>query len=161
MKRTTIILLTLCSLLCGCAGERNAAPPVTEQTDANTFAPELLPAAENVNEWTLADFPGCFDSEWETARAEITLGEDYAGPVMGDISTRRGRIVGTDSNDEGETVIIVRVPYAEVVKYTKDLRSITRGSGSYSIQINGYAQAPADVTKKLVEEYQASRAAGN
>ena len=80
---------------------------------------------------------------------------------MGDISTRRGRIVGTDSNDEGETVIIVRVPYAEVVKYTKDLRSITRGSGSYSIQLNGYEQAPADVTKKLVEEYQASRAAGN
>ena len=58
-------------------------------------------------------------------------------------------------------MIIVRVPYAEVVKYTKDLRSITRGSGSYSIQINGYEQAPADVTKKLVEEYQASRAAGN
>ena len=80
---------------------------------------------------------------------------------MGDISTRRGRIVGTDSNDEGETVIIVRVPYAEIVKYTKDLRSITRGSGSYSIQLNGYEQAPADVTKKLVEEYQASRAAGN
>ena len=80
---------------------------------------------------------------------------------MGDISTRRGRIVGTDSNDEGETVIIVRVPYAEIVKYTKDLRSITRGSGSYSIQLNGYEQAPADVTKKLVEEYQVSRAAGN
>ena len=62
---------------------------------------------------------------------------------------------------EGETVIIVRVPYAEIVKYTKDLRSITRGSGSYSIQLNGYEQAPTDVTKKLVEEYQASRAAGN
>ena len=40
---------------------------------------------------------------------------------MGDISTRRGRIVGTDSNDAGETIIIVRVPYAEVVSYTKDL----------------------------------------
>ena len=43
MKRTTIILLTLCALLCGCAGERNEALPVTEQTNANTFAPELLP----------------------------------------------------------------------------------------------------------------------
>lgn len=95
------------------------------------------------------------------ADMEITVGEDYAGPVMGDISTRRGRIVGTDSNDEGETVIIVRVPYAEVVKYTKDLRSITRGSGSYSIQLNGYEQAPADVTKKLVEAYKEARAAGN
>lgn len=82
MKRTTIILLTLCALLCGCAGERNAAPPVTEQTDANTFAPELLPAAENANEWTLADFPGCFDGEWETAREEITLGEDLSVTVL-------------------------------------------------------------------------------
>ena len=71
--------------------------------------------------------------------------------VMGDISTRRGRIVGTDSNDAGETVIMVRVPYAEVVTYTKDLRAITRGSGSYSIELEGYEPAPADVTKKLVE----------
>ena len=95
------------------------------------------------------------------ADMEITVGEDYAGPVMGDISTRRGRIVGTDSNDAGETVIIVRVPYAEVVTYTKDLRSITRGSGSYSITLEGYEEAPHDVTKKLVEAYQAARAAGN
>ena len=55
----------------------------------------------------------------------IAVGESYAGAVMGDISTRRGRIIGTDSNDAGETVIMVRVPYAEVVSYTKDLRSIS------------------------------------
>ena len=54
----------------------------------------------------------------------ITVGEAYAGAVMGDISTRRGRIVGTDSNDEGETIIVVRVPYAEVLSYTKDLRCL-------------------------------------
>ena len=95
------------------------------------------------------------------ASMDIVVGEDYAGAVMGDISTRRGRIVGTDSNDAGETVIIVRVPYAEVVTYTKDLRSITRGSGSYSIMLEGYEEAPHDVTKKLVEAYQAARAAGN
>lgn len=82
MKRTTIILLTLCALLCGCAGERNAAPPVTEQTDANTFAPELLPTAENANEWTLADFPGCFDSEWETAREALALDEGLSVTVL-------------------------------------------------------------------------------
>ena len=82
MKRTTIILLTLCALLCGCAGERNEAPPVTEQTDANTFAPELLPTAENANEWTLADFPGCFDGEWETAREEIALDEGLSVTVL-------------------------------------------------------------------------------
>ena len=95
------------------------------------------------------------------ANLDVTVGEEYAGAVMGDISTRRGRIVGTDSNDAGETVIMVRVPYAEVVSYTKDLRALTRGSGSYTIELEGYEPAPADVTKKLVEAYQAARAAGN
>ena len=90
------------------------------------------------------------------ANMDIVVTEEYAGTVMGDISTRRGRIVGTDSTDEGETVIMVRVPYAEVVSYTKDLRAMTRGSGSYFIQLEGYDPAPADVTKKLVAEYQAA-----
>ncbi len=80
---------------------------------------------------------------------------------MGDISTRRGRIVGTDAGAAGETIIKVRVPYAEVIEYTKDLRSLTRGSGAYSIEIDGYEEAPHDVTKKLVAEYEAARAAGN
>lgn len=91
------------------------------------------------------------------ADMDITVGEAYAGAVMGDISTRRGRIVGTDSNDEGETVIVVRVPYAEVLSYTKDLRALSRGSGTYSVRLNGYEPAPYDVQKKLVEQYEASR----
>ncbi|MGN0047049.1 MAG: elongation factor G [Eggerthellaceae bacterium] len=92
------------------------------------------------------------------ADMSIEIPEEYAGAVMSDISTRRGRIVGTDSNDEGDTVILVRVPYAEVVTYTKDLRSITRGAGTYGLQINGYEQAPFEVAKKLSAEYAASRA---
>ena len=88
---------------------------------------------------------------------DISVGEAYAGAVMGDISTRRGRIVGTDSNDEGETIIVVRVPYAEVLSYTKDLRALSRGSGTYSVRLNGYEPAPYDVQKKLVELYEASR----
>ena len=82
MKRTTIILLTLCALLCGCAEERNAAPPVTEQAGANTFAPGLLPEAEDADEWTLADFPGCFDGKWETAREEHALDEGLSVTVL-------------------------------------------------------------------------------
>lgn len=91
------------------------------------------------------------------ADMDITVGEAYAGAVMGDISTRRGRIVGTDSNDEGETIIVVRAPYAEVLSYTKDLRALSRGSGTYSVRLNGYEPAPYDVQKKLVELYEASR----
>ena len=95
------------------------------------------------------------------ANLAVAVSEEYAGPVMGDIATPRGRIVGTDSNDAGETIILVRVPYAEVVTYTKDLRAITRGSGSYTIELDGYEEAPHDVQKKLVAEYQEKRAAGN
>ena len=95
------------------------------------------------------------------ANLRVTVPEEFAGAVMGDISTRRGRIIGTDSADQGQTVIIVSVPYAEVITYTRDLRSMTRGNGSYEIEVEGYEQAPADVQKKLVEAYQAARAEGN
>ena len=68
------------------------------------------------------------------ATMEVTVGEEYAGTIMGDISTRRGRIVGTDAGfAAGETIIKMRAPYAEVINYTKDLRSMTRGSGSYTL----------------------------
>lgn len=90
----------------------------------------------------------------------ITVNEEYAGAVMGDISTRRGRIVGTEAADPGETTILVRVPYAEVVTYTKELRALTRGSGSYTLELNGYQEAPYDVAEKMVAEYQEKRDAG-
>ena len=90
---------------------------------------------------------------------DITVGEEAAGSIMGDISQRRGRIVGTDSDDAGDTIIKVRVPYSEVIEYTKDLRAMTSGSGTYTLTINGYEEAPHDVAQKLAEEYQASRAA--
>ena len=95
------------------------------------------------------------------ATLDVTVGEEYAGTIMGDISTRRGRIIGTDAGEAGETVIKVRVPYAEVINYTKELRSLTRGSGSYVLTLEGYEEAPHDVTKKLVAAYEAARAAGN
>ncbi|MGI6033921.1 MAG: elongation factor G [Coriobacteriales bacterium] len=95
------------------------------------------------------------------ADLDISVGEAYAGAVMGDISQRRGRILGTDSDDAGDTIIMTRVPYSEVVDYAKDLRSLTSGTGTFSLMIHGYEQAPADVAKKLIEAYQEARAAGN
>ena len=92
------------------------------------------------------------------ARIDVTIPEEYAGTVMGDISTKRGRVIGTDSNDEGETIVLARVPYAEVIEYTKDLRSLSRGSGTFVMHLDGYEQAPMDVQKRLKEEYEASRA---
>ena len=88
----------------------------------------------------------------------VTVAEEYAGAIMSDVSTRRGRIIGTDSNNSGDTVIIAQVPYASLLTYTKDLRSITRGSGTFSLKMIGYENAPMDVQNKLVAAYQAARA---
>ena len=92
------------------------------------------------------------------ARVDVTIPEEYAGTIMGDFSTKRGRVIGTDSNDAGQTIVLARVPYAEVIEYTKDLRSMSRGAGTFEMHLDGYEQAPADVQKKLKEEYEASRA---
>ena len=91
------------------------------------------------------------------ARLDITVTEEFAGTIMGDIATRRGRIFGTDSDDFGMTINKARVPYGEVVEYTKDLRSMTRGTGSYILSMDGYEQAPRDVQEKLVAEYEAAK----
>ena len=92
------------------------------------------------------------------AEVSVTTPEEYAGAIMSDISVRRGRIIGTDSNDSGDTIIIARVPYANIITYTKDLRSLTRGCGAYTLEMKDYEQAPADVQAKLVEAYQVTRA---
>ncbi len=93
------------------------------------------------------------------AKMHITVTEEFAGAIMGDITTRRGRIYGTDSDDWGDTIIKARVPYANVVDYTKDLRSITRGTGSYELVMDGYEQAPRDVQDKLIAAYEESKQA--
>ena len=87
----------------------------------------------------------------------ITVDEEYAGAIMGDLPTRRGRIAGMDTNEKGNTVIRARVPYAEVVQYGKQLRSMTRGSGSYTIEVNGYEEVPRDTAQKIIEEFEASK----
>ena len=87
------------------------------------------------------------------------MGESYAGAVMGDISTRRGRIIGTDSNDAGETVITVRVPYAEVVSVHEGPAQPSRAARArYTLELEGYEPAPADVTEKARRRSLRSRA---
>jgi len=95
------------------------------------------------------------------ANLEVTVTEEYAGTIMGDFSTRRGRVAGMTTDDNGRTVVKARVPYKEVVTYARDLRSMTRGVGSYTIALEGYEEVPGDVSKKLVAEYQARREEAN
>lgn len=91
------------------------------------------------------------------ANIEVNVTEEYAGTIMGDFSTRRGRVAGMSTDENGRTIVKARVPYKEVVTYAKDLRSMTRGIGSYTIEVDGYEEVPGDISKKLIAEYQAKR----
>lgn len=92
------------------------------------------------------------------ATLEVRVPDQYSGAVMGDVSSLRGRVVGSDSPAPGVTVIKAQVPYAEVVHYSAHLRSISHGTGTYTMALTGYEQVPAETQKKLVEEFQKHRA---
>lgn len=91
----------------------------------------------------------------------ITVPDAYSGAVMGDISSIRGRILGMDAPEPGIQVIKAQVPYAEVTHYSPHLRSITSGTGSYTMSIDSYEQVPGDVQKRLVDLHEKERAEGH
>ncbi|MFH1905579.1 MAG: elongation factor G [bacterium] len=82
---------------------------------------------------------------------EVTIPSQYMGDVNGDLNSRRGRIIGIDT-DENTQTIKANVPLAELYKYATDLKSMTQGSGTYSMQFSHYEQVPAQIGTKVVEE---------
>lgn len=79
----------------------------------------------------------------------VTIPESYAGAVMGDISASRGRVTGMETDERGDTVVIAQAPLAELTDYSTRLRSITRGTGDFTMKPAGYEQVPYDVQAKL------------
>ena len=94
------------------------------------------------------------------AHLKITVPESYAGAVMGDISASRGRVEGMAAAGAGETCVEATVSYAEVTDYATRLRSLTRGTGEFELEVSGYEQVPHDVQQRLAQEYQDRRASG-
>jgi elongation factor G len=85
------------------------------------------------------------------AQLEIKVPEAHAGDVMGDLSSRRGRILGMEPAGKNQ-VIKGEVPYAEVVTYSVQLRSLTSGSGTYTLELGQYSEVPGDIAKKIIEQ---------
>jgi elongation factor G len=79
----------------------------------------------------------------------VTVPTAYEGDVMGDITSRRGRIQGTDSADRGEHVITAFVPTSELIRYAVDLRSMTGGRGRYVAEHDHYDVLPAHLVDKV------------
>ncbi len=92
-------------------------------------------------------------------RLEVKVPEDYMGDVMGDISSRRGKIEGMDSDGRFQ-VIRARVPLAELHKYSTTLRSMTQGQGLFHREFDHYEEVPGDESKKIIEAAQKEKEEG-
>jgi elongation factor G len=86
-------------------------------------------------------------------KMEIIVSEDNVGDVMGDLNSRRGKVAGVDAK-EGIQIISAFVPLAEVLTYAPDLRSITSGRGTFTMEIDHYEELPAHLMEKVVEAAQ-------
>ncbi len=81
----------------------------------------------------------------------ITVPNDCTGDVMGNLSSRRGRVLGMNPVEEG-TEIVAEVPYSEMFKYATDLRSMTQARGSFRYEFVRYEDVPANVAQKIIEQ---------
>jgi len=82
---------------------------------------------------------------------EIFVPNDYVGAISGDLSSRRGRMLGMNPV-QGGTVIIAEAPLSEMFKYATDLRSMTQARGSFTSEFVRYEDVPANIAKKIIEQ---------
>jgi len=81
----------------------------------------------------------------------ITAPDEYMGDIMGDLNSRRGRVMGMDSKGKNQ-VIKAQVPMSEFLTYAPDLNSITGGRGIFTMEFSHYDEVPAQISQKIVEE---------
>ena len=84
-------------------------------------------------------------------KLSVTVPDAYTGEVISDLNGKRGRILGMNP-DNGVTLIEAEVPLAEVQRYAQDLRSVSQGRGSYSMEFDHYDQVPANLEPKVIED---------
>lgn len=84
-------------------------------------------------------------------KVEVSVPDDYMGDVMGDLSSRRGKILGMEAAGKGKKVTAL-VPAGELYQYSTKLRSMTQGRGRFTFQFDHYEEVPREVQDKLVEQ---------
>ena len=84
-------------------------------------------------------------------KLSVTVPDAYTGEVISDLNGKRGRILGMNP-DDGVTLIEAEVPLAEVQRYAQDLRSVSQGRGTYSLEFDHYDQVPANLEPKVIED---------
>ena len=82
---------------------------------------------------------------------DIEVPDEYMGDVIGDLNSRRGRVLGMDTNGAHQ-IIKGQVPLAEILKYAPDLRSMTSGRGNFTYTESHYEEVPAYIAEKIIAE---------
>ncbi|MFB0527925.1 MAG: elongation factor G, partial [bacterium] len=90
---------------------------------------------------------------------EAIVPEEFMGSVMGDLNSRRGRVLGMDREGKKQ-VIKALVPQGELFNYATDLRSLTKGSGEHKMKFSHYEEVPPNVSQPLIEAYQKAKEEG-
>jgi len=83
---------------------------------------------------------------------EITVPDECVGDVIGDMNSRRGKVLGMEPQ-AGSQVVKAQVPMAEVLKYAPELRSMTSDRGLFTMEFTHYEEVPSHLTAKLLEEF--------
>ena len=81
---------------------------------------------------------------------EVVTPEEYMGDVMGDLSSRRGRIGGMEARGNTQ-VVAAQVPLSEMFGYSTDLRSRTQGRATYTMQFDSYQQVPESIATEIIK----------
>jgi len=87
---------------------------------------------------------------------KVTVPESLTGDIIGDLNTKRARVQGM--NPQGDVnVLEAQVPLAEILRYAIDLKSITQGRGSYTVEFSHYEETPSHIAQKIIAEKQAEK----
>ncbi|MFH0914529.1 MAG: elongation factor G, partial [Chloroflexota bacterium] len=89
-------------------------------------------------------------------KLKVTIPENYTGDIISDLNTKRARVQGMIPED-GNNTIEAEVPLAEIQRYAIDLRSITQGRGSFTVEFSHYEPVPTHITEKIIAEKQAQK----
>ncbi len=91
---------------------------------------------------------------------EVTVPEEYMGDINGDLSSKRGRVLGMEPVGGGRQRIRALAPEAEVLRYSTELRSMTGGRGSHTLQFDHYEEVPEHIAQELIAAYEKKKSAG-
>jgi len=84
-------------------------------------------------------------------KIEVVSPEDYTGDIIGNLNARRGIIETMESRGEGTSVVRAKVPLGEMFGYATDLRNMSQGRGSFTMEFEGYSQVPKSIQEELVQ----------